>query len=118
MMNQKFRVIKPLQSDWLEAKAESFAEAIQQWHYDNVSLFDISIRTVSENGGSEVQSFALFESDTGEQLISRICSMGITRQGGVKRREPKLDILDVAKALDVNVAVLLEATWDNEEQYS
>lgn len=118
-MIYKFKVIKPKQSDWIVAEAETFAEAIQQWHYDHVGKFDTWIREKEIDGKiQERQHFALFESDSGEQLISRICASGIYRKGGVVPHGNIGDPLAyVARQLDVSRDSFDDGEWKGEEQY-
>lgn len=118
-MKYKFKVIKPKQSNWLEQEAGSFASAIQQWHYDNVGQFDTWIREKEIDGKiQERQYFALFESDNGEQLVSRICTSGIYRKGGVV---PSGNITItwefIARKLGLPVEFFVDRKWDGEEQY-
>jgi hypothetical protein len=68
------------------------------------------------NGSREDQHFALFENDTGEQLISRICHAGLYRRGGVRPQfvQDPLDL--VAEKLGVDRKAL-DGPWEGEEEY-
>jgi len=114
-MKYKFRIIKPKMTDWIEQEGTSFADAIQQYHFDNVGMFDITYAPE----GKEEQCFALFESaSTGEKLLSRICRSRIRRKGGVESKASKQrkDISYVASQLEVPVEDLT-GEWEGEESY-
>lgn len=107
----KFRYIKPIQSEWIEEKGSSVEDAIQNHHIkdNNDKLFGVRIM-VKNAGIIEHQSFALVECETGEKLISRICSTGIFRKGGVKDNN---DLSFVASKLDVSLDSLMPP-WSEE----
>lgn len=108
----KFRVVKPNLSDWIEFEGESFGTAIQEYHFQN-SAIGCSIKVPLANGGHERQTFATFESEDGEQLISRVCYKGIYRAGGVKSFR---DLHWVANQLQTSIDSL-QGSWDKDQDY-
>lgn len=115
MTTWRFRYILPEPSEWCGGTGESATAAIQSHHVDNQYL-GVEIR-VPLAGGEETQSFALVETEDGEQWISRACRTEFIRRGGVRTpRGGVRDLAHVAKTLGVSLEKL-QGPWDGEESY-
>ena len=119
-MKFRFRVLRPIATAWIEAEAASIEDAIQDYHAlrcaqtwaDN----SVGIFLRNQDGTpKEQQWFAVFEDETGTELISRICCTGLWRSGGVRRRGPERTMADVARELGVEPGALSEGEWPFEE---
>lgn len=115
-MLYKFKAVKPQESSWLECEGKNKADAVQNWHLDNCGLVDTGFMATLEDGRKEMQYFALFEFEDGEQLISRICKMGLYRKGGVPPPGRAPTLQDIADRLEVDVDEL--QGWIGEEEYA
>lgn len=122
MKTFKFRVIAPKKTDWVEVEGTCDVDAVQSYHSERVSAYydenSIRVTTYNEDGSrGESQSFAKFEMEDGSFLISRICTTGIHRKGGIYRKNWKPTTLaDAAKVLGVEEEDLL-GPWEMEEDY-
>lgn len=113
----KFKYLKPKETDWIESNCSSPIEAIQNHHYDNYECgYDVIIMVDCDSSGKkEKQGFALVKTEDGQEYISRICSSGLWRKGGVK--PPHVKGLEyVAEILGVEID-RLKGPWESEEQY-
>jgi hypothetical protein len=112
----RFRVLKPKPTEWIEQEGETDVDAIQAWHMRWPVDYCATLIHYEPGGQQgEREHFLRIEMESGERLISRKCSSGIYRGGGVKRPgwRPKT-LADIAKELDVEVSAL-EGPWEGEE---
>lgn len=113
----KFRAIRPRLTDWIEIEGDTLEAAIQEYHSQNTYIYHGSnVLSVGINVSLEKQWFAVFETVDGLELISRICTTGIFRKGGVKPRGAPQTLADVARVLKVKLEDL-EDKWYGEEEY-
>jgi hypothetical protein len=116
MATFKVRVTKPRETDWIELEGETIGKAVQEYHFQNVHQNYADIPSVGVSVDKEKQWFTLFETESGEELLSRICTSGIYRAGGVRPSKPPMTLADVAKILGVEESKLT-GEWPGEEDY-
>lgn len=114
-MKYSVRHSAPKESGWLLIKADTPADAAQEFHFRNptgVYLPD------EENGSPSAKGtwYSVVEVDTGketEKFVSRIFVSGIGRKGGVRPAYWATNILDVAARLKMDVDYLTN-NWEGE----
>lgn len=115
-MLYRARVIKPRESDWYEAEADTAPKAADRF-IDDHEFIDHFTYVHDVDGGRETVTFHLVEiAGYGEFMVRRY-RRGIGRRGGIKLYSGESVLKKIADGLgyDGEPKELLEPGWDLEE---